>query len=64
VVKSPGKGTPSVELDALHPDRLRALVRGAIEVHINNDELTALRLEEKAAREALEEMAVRVESPA
>jgi hypothetical protein len=56
-----GKGTPSVELDALHPDRLRALVRGAIEAHINDGELTALRLEEKAAREALEEMAIRVE---
>jgi hypothetical protein len=53
-----------VELEALHPDRLRALVREAIEAHIDNDELTALRLEEKAAREALEEMAIRGESPA
>jgi hypothetical protein len=39
-------------------------VREAIEAHIDNDELTALRLEEKAAREALKEMAIRVESPA
>jgi hypothetical protein len=49
------------ELEALHPGRLRALVREAIEAHIDNDELTALRLEEKAAREALKEMAIRVE---
>ncbi len=57
-------GYLKAELEALHPGRLRALVREAIEAHIDNDELTALRLEEKAAREALEEMAIRGESPA
>jgi hypothetical protein len=57
-------GYLKAELEALHPGRLRALVREAIEAHIDNDELTALRLEEKAAREALKEMAIRVESPA
>jgi hypothetical protein len=35
-------GYLKAELEALHPGRLRTLVREAIEAHIDNDELTAL----------------------
>lgn len=34
-----GQGVESVELDALHPGTLRAIVRDAIERHIDNDRL-------------------------
>jgi hypothetical protein len=37
-----GDGTESVELDAIHPDLLRGLVRDAIEQHIDNGQLEAL----------------------
>jgi hypothetical protein len=46
-----------VELDAVHPDLLRGLVRDAIERHIDHTHLEALRREEGAAREALQELA-------
>jgi hypothetical protein len=52
-----GDGTESVELDAIHPDLLRRLVRDAIEQHVDHGQLEALRREEAAAREALEELA-------
>jgi hypothetical protein len=52
-----GDGTESVELDAIHPDLLRGLVRDAIEQHIDHGQLEALRREEAAAREALQELA-------
>jgi hypothetical protein len=52
-----GDGTESVELDAIHPDLLRGLVRDAIEQHIDHGQLEALRREEGAARETLQELA-------
>ena len=52
-----GDSAPSVELDAIHPDLLRGLVRDAIEQHIDYDQLEALRREEGAAREVLQELA-------
>jgi hypothetical protein len=52
-----GDGAPSVELDAIHPDHLRALVRDAIERHIDPRRLALLRDEEATAREVLASMA-------
>jgi hypothetical protein len=52
-----GDGTESVELDAIHPDSLRGLVRDAIEQHVDHGQLEALRREEGAARAALQELA-------
>jgi len=57
-----GDGTESVELDAIHPDLLRGLVRDAIEQHaieqhVDHAHLEALRREEGAARETLQELA-------
>jgi hypothetical protein len=52
-----GAGTESVELDAIHPDTLRRLVREAIEQHVDHGQLAALMREEAAAREALQELA-------
>lgn len=52
-----GLDMPSVELDALHPDRLRAIVRSAIEHHVDHGQLEALRREETAARETLTQLA-------
>ena len=44
----------SCELDAIQPDRLRELVRGCIERHINRDHLEALQAAEASERTALE----------
>jgi hypothetical protein len=52
-----GDGCPSAELEAMHPDELRERVRGAIEKHIDQNELRALKVEEGAAKEALLSMA-------
>jgi hypothetical protein len=52
-----GPGTESVELDAIHPDLLRGLVRNAIEQHVDHGQLDALKREEYSAREALQELA-------
>ena len=52
-----GDGTESVELDAIHPDLLRGLVRDAIERHIDHGQLDALKREGYSAREALQELA-------
>jgi hypothetical protein len=52
-----GEGTASVELDAIHPDTLRGLVREAIERHVDHGQLAALKREEAAARESLQELA-------
>jgi hypothetical protein len=52
-----GDSTPSVELDAIHPDLLCGLVGDAIEQHIDYYQLEALRREEGAAREVLQELA-------
>lgn len=48
-----GAGCASVELDAIHPDTLRALVRRAIEQHIPPGTLDAVHQEETAARQSL-----------
>jgi hypothetical protein len=46
--------TGAVELDAIHPDTLRALVRDAIERHIDFRQLEVLRIAEEEERRALE----------
>jgi hypothetical protein len=43
----------SCELDAIPPDRLRALVRDRIGRHINRDQLATLQVTEESEREAL-----------
>ncbi|MGH7106804.1 MAG: hypothetical protein ACREFT_09875 [Acetobacteraceae bacterium] len=43
----------SVELDAIHPDELRQLVRHAIEEHLPTGQLEALRVAEESEREML-----------
>jgi hypothetical protein len=52
-----GYGRESCELEALNPDVLRAFIRDAIEQHVDDDELEALRNEEEIAREALVQIA-------
>lgn len=54
---SGGKGTRSVELDALHPDKLRAIVREAIERHIPAGYMDALNAAEESGRTILDRMA-------
>ena len=46
--------TGAVELDAIHPDTLRLLVRDAIERHINFRLLDTLRTAELNERQVLE----------
>lgn len=43
----------SVELDAIEPDKLRALVRDAIERHIDQEQLQVLKAAEESERELL-----------
>jgi len=50
-------GEVSVELDALHPDDLRALVREAIERHLPSRELEILKVAERSERYLLERWA-------
>lgn len=52
--KSWGGGEESVELDAIPPDLLRALVRTTIEEHLPADQLDRLRDIEAAERETME----------
>ena len=47
------KGGDSVELDAIHPDELRTLVRQAIERHIDPRQLITLQVAEASERELL-----------
>ncbi len=47
----------SVELDAVHPDKLKEMVRTVIEQYIDEGQLSALRREEEFARESLAEIA-------
>jgi hypothetical protein len=47
----------SVEIDAIPPDALRALIRGAIAEHISADEIATLAEVEAAERETLRRMA-------
>jgi hypothetical protein len=51
-----GEGQESVEVDAVHPDRLRARVREAIEQHIDGALLAAVEVEETEARRVLEKL--------
>jgi hypothetical protein len=46
----------SIEIDAIHPDKLRELVRSCIEKHIDEDQLEFLVKEEAAAKETLNEI--------
>jgi hypothetical protein len=46
-------GGDSVELDAIEPDRLRDLVRGAIERHMPAGELERLKMVEESERESI-----------
>ena len=46
----------SVEVDAIHPDKLRELARNCFEQHIDEQQLMALMKEQVSAREALNEM--------
>jgi hypothetical protein len=46
-------GAGSVELDAIHPDTLRQIVRGAIERHMDQDALAVLRSAEESERQQL-----------
>jgi hypothetical protein len=48
-----GFGAESVELDAIDPRRLRALVREVIERHMSVEELATLKAEEQAERETI-----------
>jgi hypothetical protein len=52
-------GEGSVELDALHPDVLRRIVRSAIERHLPSDQLEILKVAEKSERELLTMWAAR-----
>lgn len=54
-----GRGQESCELEAMHPDDLRRLIRQAIEGHVNREELDRLQLEERLARETLQQFAAR-----
>jgi hypothetical protein len=46
-------GGDSVEVDAIHPDTLRALVRAAIEQHVDERQIAAIRTVEESEREIL-----------
>jgi hypothetical protein len=54
-----GQGCPSVELDAIPPDRLRALVSGAIESHLSPELVEAVTREEQLAKTHLSDLAAR-----
>jgi len=55
-------GEIAVELDALHPDRLQALIRDAIEAELDLDLFEEQRELETREQEALEEKKERVEA--
>ena len=52
-------GAGSVELDAIHPDALRAIVRAAIDKHVDTERLAGLQMVEAEERRMLETFAVR-----
>jgi hypothetical protein len=52
-----GNDTPSIELDAIHPNQLRQLVRDALEQHLPDGWLDRIEQEEQAARETLADIA-------
>ena len=51
----------SVEVDAIHPDTLRSLVRTCITQHIDHQALKVMREAEKSERTVLDLLAKRVE---
>jgi hypothetical protein len=51
--RSKGFGDISVGLDAIEPDRLRALVRETIEVHLPPEQLAILKTAEESERDIL-----------
>lgn len=51
--RSKGFGDISVELDAIEPDLLRALVRETIEVHLPPEQLSVLKIAEESERDIL-----------
>lgn len=51
--RSKGFGDISVELDAIAPNRLRQLVREAIEIHLPVEQFAILKVAEKSERDAL-----------
>ena len=51
-----GRGTPSVELDAIPPSTLRQMIREKIEQHIPPGHLEQMRIEEQEAKRVLMEM--------
>jgi len=51
-----GKDTPSVELDALHPNELRRIVRDAIDQHLPDGYLDELKVAEKSERDLLKRL--------
>jgi hypothetical protein len=54
--RSKGFEGESVEVDAIDPDRLRALVRQCIEQHVNQRALEVMQIAEKNEREILDRM--------
>jgi hypothetical protein len=54
-------GAISVELDAISPDRLRGLVRGAVERHLPQEQYEVLKTAEENEREGLEALAAAVQ---
>jgi hypothetical protein len=50
------RGAPSVELDALHPDTLRQLVRETIGQHLDTELLDTVAREEMLARQTLHKL--------
>jgi hypothetical protein len=54
-------GQGSVELDAVHPDTLRSILREAIERHIDGDQLEVLKTAERSERKIIEMFAARSE---
>ncbi len=52
----------SVELDAIHPDQLRQIVRDAIERHLSRDQLEVLKVAEESERDMLWHWADEAES--
>jgi hypothetical protein len=51
--RSKGFGDVSVELDAIEPDRLRALVRNAIEQHMPPEQFKVLKIAEESERDLI-----------
>jgi len=55
--RSRGFGAVSVELDAIHPEDMRALVRDAIERHLPRHQLEVMKVAERSERDLLRQWA-------